>query len=579
MSNISLLLFALVLVIGVALAGVGGVLSFFLVGFLVACGAYLAWRMLGSGVVVVGGGGRKRMTETCKPHSAYGAEETRWVRGEEVDAAAAVAPPQCTLPAGIWFEAFDLVNGDVVVTPPRDGIFMGASHRDSLSRSTLLTPYNVARAAFFTSGRVYAWTYLDCPEALYALRAAPKKGNAVELEPDDIIEWLRARLDGEPPHKVKISEYVKHLRTLGVEIVILQQRDEIARFHLLDMTTDVDRKKLRSSLISLTATDFESLDWSIYDATVGKEACTGLREVAGEVSIDLAAKKIGVSKARPGLMWASVAHVRSEITFHTHPMVRFQGSVAEPPSDGDLKFVLSKCALESMIWHFITAPEGTYILRPSEALAARFRVDMHGTTEDVLRAYSARACSGGVMACAGVALSLLHEAGFVAFFRPRPCGKLAEVPDLAPEVNMDRRNETRADKQVHMSLKGEDLAKADWSVAVAMSVAPTLASDSAWFRARCTAGVIQPLGGHFFGDPAVESSYPGALIPGPILVFFFPNGLPTRVPAAALAIAKERAGVWPWMAFLSPSQVTVFRSDDAGGVEIYGPSAVKNESR
>jgi len=61
MTDSSLLLLALVLVIGVALAGVGGVLGYLLVGFLIACGAYLAWRALGSTVVVTGGADRKKM--------------------------------------------------------------------------------------------------------------------------------------------------------------------------------------------------------------------------------------------------------------------------------------------------------------------------------------------------------------------------------------------------------------------------------------------------------------------------------------------------------------------------------------
>ena len=319
------------------------------------------------------------------------------LRGDEVDAAAAMKPPQCELPPDLWFNAFDLVSGNVVVTPPRDGIFIGASQRDALSRATLLTPNNVSYIAFVTSGRVYAWTYLDCYEALYALRAAPKKGRAVELDPDSIVAWLRTRLDGEPPHKVKINEYADYLRELGVEVVVLQQRSDTARFHLRDMTTELDRKRMRHSLISFTAADFEGLDWSAYDAAVGKEACTGLREVAGEVVIDLAAKKIHVSKARPGLMWASVAHVRSEITFHTHPMARYQGSVAEPPSHGDLEFVLSRCAHQSMIWHFVTAPEGTYIMRPSDVLASRYTIDPRGTTEDALRAYGELSCAGGVL--------------------------------------------------------------------------------------------------------------------------------------------------------------------------------------
>jgi len=501
------------------------------------------------------------------------------LRGEEVDAAAAKPPPGLgnELAADLWFDAFDIVNGKVRVTPPRDGIYIGAANPGALSRSTLLTPNNVAWLANITSGRVYAWAYLDSSEALYALRAGPRNGHALELDPDSIVAWLRPRLVGSPPHKIAVAEYVEHLRELGIDIVIMHQRDSEARFYLTNMTTKVDRQKTREQLVNFSSADFEGLDWGLYDAAVGKEACTGLREVAGEVAIDVDAKKVYVHKARPGIMWASVPHVRSEVTFHTHPMARFQGSVSEPPSEGDLEFVVSRCALQGMIWHFVTAPEGTYILRPSEFLTTRYLIDPQGTIKDMLRAYGARTCDSGVMDCVGTTLSLLHDAGFVAFFRERPCGKLATKPDFAPEANASRRSETRADLAVHEALGGQELARADWSVAVAISGSPTVTS-MAWFRARYTAGVIQPISGHMFQDPANERSYPSAQVPGPILVFFFPQGLPPKLPAAALSVAKKRVGIWPWMAFLSPSQVMAFRADAAESIEVYGPVALKIES-
>jgi hypothetical protein len=61
MSDTGLLLLALALVVGVAVAGATGVLGWILVGFLLACGAYLARAtILGGTKGVLGGSERKK---------------------------------------------------------------------------------------------------------------------------------------------------------------------------------------------------------------------------------------------------------------------------------------------------------------------------------------------------------------------------------------------------------------------------------------------------------------------------------------------------------------------------------------
>lgn len=473
-----------------------------------------------------------------------------------------------------WGEegAFDIDGETVVLTKMLDGIYYGIRSRGARSRKTLLSPYSIARAAWDTSSRKYAWVIFDSAEACYAIRAAPQRGQAVEVNPEDIIAWLRPKLTGSPPHKIEIANYVDHLRGLGITVRVGRHSDTHVRFTLMSITTEAERKRTKRDLLRLDESAFLALNWDAYDAAAGAAACEETREAAGEAHINLLTGAITVEKMRAGLIWASVSHVRSPVTFHTHPLARYRGAAYEPPSGDDLAGILFEFTHMGLVWHFVTAPEGTYILRPSDLLVEQYLKNADDTEKLMQKIYARRHdCVGGVEVCVTVALRALREAGFVAYFRSRPCKRLGTIPDVTPEINGDIRREARLDFQQHVDLKAAALAAGDWQNAITACISIPGALPRTWLRARYTAGVVQPLSGHRFGDPNDEDSYPSASTPGPIIVMFFPTDIPHRIPPAALAVAKRRAALWPWMAFLSQTQVTVFRSDSAGGVEIYGP--------
>jgi hypothetical protein len=373
-----------------------------------------------------------------------------------------------------------------------------------------------------------------------------------------------------------LDDYVEYLRGLGVTIVVGRRTDDYVRFVITDITTEAERKKTKTELQKLDEKAFIQMNWDAYDSVAGIAACEGLKEVAGEAVIDTKLKTITVAKIRTGLMWMSMPHARSPVTFHTHPMARYRGAAAEPPSEGDLILVVTNFAHRGLVWHFVTAPEGTYILCPSDMLAAQYEKDPAHTLEVMNEIYARRIrCVGSVEVCVLTAVRALREAGFVVHFRPHPCSQLGAAPNLVPLQNADIRREARADLAQHLELTGSELVAANWDSAIAMCVGLPTEIPGAWLRARYTAGVIQPIDGHRFGNPSLESSYPGGSTPGPIIAFFFPNGIPARIPQAALTIARHRAGVWPWMAFFSASQITVFRVDSAGNADVYGPHSFK----
>jgi hypothetical protein len=532
-------------------------------------------------VVLVGGprrnpraalGGAKAASAPAKAQASAAALR----RGEEVDAAAA-EPPTAFLGSpeisalGYKWTAFDLDGGRVVPTRAGDGIYFGGGSRDDPGRATLLTPWALQQAVWDTSGRKYAWWVLASPEARYAVRAASRGGRIAKFDPERLIAWLRPRLLGVPPHKLALADYLAHLRGLGVVVAAdgAVPGTEV-RFNLIDMMTEAERAAAARALTELNETDFAALDWSAYDATVGRAACKVVAEVSGDVVVDLDARAVTAPKTRTGLLYASVPHSRSFVTFHTHPAARYRGAKHEPPSDGDLVHIMVGAAFRGLVWHFITAPEGTYIVRPSQLLLDRFRADPSATETRVIEAYMRSYCVGGVAQCAVRATDALHDAGFVAYFRSAPCMPLSVAPDLLPDANAHARREVVADLKAHAGLPGATLLAADW--ARALDAGHTSAfRDSSWMRARFVGGAIQPMDGHGFGDPADPSAYP-IWAPGPLMIFCVADdAFPAKIPAAAVRVAQEKADVWAWVAFLSSSRVLVFRADAAGALEMHGP--------
>ena len=517
-----------------------------------------------------------------------GDSESALTRGLEVDAAAR-RPPLALLKTGLpWrngARAFDLRRQagteTAVPTEPSDGIYFGVAGRGDPARATLLTPYIVAKAAFKTSGRMYAWFVLDSPEGCYAVRAAPRNGRAVKLDADAIVSWLRPRLTGDPPHKIAAADYLAHLRELGLEILVSPREGQRGdgsevRFDLVDATTAAERARELAALRALTSADFAALDWSAYDRAAGGEACRKDYEVAGDVIIDLAARAVAAPKVRPGTIWGARTHHRSYVTFHTHPAARYQGARAEPPSPTDVLITLEACALDMLAWAFVSAPEGTYIMRPSQALAGAFLRDPQAVARDVESIYSqlVRDCIGATAACSEVAILALEEVGFIAHMRGEPCTTLQTVPDLFPGWNRVCREESRAAYAALAEAPAGELLAADWTPAAALGESPTVRAVT-WLTAGLSHGRAVPSGeGHRLDGPADEpGSYPSGGVPGPLLVVYFPDegGFPARVPHAALKAAQKNAALWAWVVFLSPSRVTVFRAGPAG-VEIHGPA-------
>lgn len=500
-------------------------------------------------------------------------------RGAEVDAAAQAAPLELLEVGLSWHEgprAFDLREpARAEPTGPHDGIYFGIAGRSSAARSTLLTPETVATAAFKTSARMYAWFVLDSPEGCYALRAVPQKGQAVKLNPDAIVAWLRARLAGDPPHKIAIAEYVAHLRGLGLEVATGPPRgDGMVRFNLVDATTAGERARELAVLRALTPADFASLDWTAYDRDAAGESCRAAHEVAGDVIIDLDARTVSAPKVRPGTLWGVTPHKRSYITFHTHPSGRYQGGHAEPPSPTDVLITLEGCALNAQAWAFVSAPEGTYIMRPSLALAEAFIRDPQAISNIVGNTYTNRihACVGATSVCAAAAVRALEEVGFIAHLRGEPCVALLGVPDAFPAWNQQSRKESQEAFKELVRAPAKTILEADWRGVDAECDAPTV-RESTWLTAGLNEGRAVLSGeGHYFGSASESGSYP-SWVPGPVFVVFFPeeHELPERVPHAALEAASKNAALWAWVVFLSPSRITAFRSGP-DGVEIHGPT-------
>jgi hypothetical protein len=331
------------------------------------------------------------------------------------------------------------------------------------------------------------------------------------------------------------------------------------------------------SLIALDEAAFNALDWAEYDAVVGKATCDERKESAGDIIVDLEKRTVSVPKIRTGLVSSSRPHSRSYITFHTHPSARNKGNYFEPPSGADLSVSLQTTTRKSTVWDFVSAPEGTYITRPSQLLSEYYKRNPVDAEKDFLTIYEKgiQWCSGSVMACVQKTMEALRNSGFVAHFRAAPCIPLLTRPDLNPIENMTSREETRASLNILKKLSGPELIAADWSQVIEENQSPT-AQGSSWTPAVYENGVILPkLIGHKFVDPSDIKSYPES--PGPLMIFFMSeNSFPSRIPPAAIEVAKHNSEVWPWLAFLSTERVQVFRADNSG-LEVHGPRWFKKK--
>jgi hypothetical protein len=250
------------------------------------------------------------------------------------------------------------------------------------------------------------------------------------------------------------------------------------------------------------------------------------------------------------------------------------GGHAEPPSPTDVLITLEGCALNAQAWAFVSAPEGTYIMRPSLALAEAFIRDPQAISNIVSDTYTNRihACVGATAVCAAAAVRALEEVGFIAHLRGEPCVTLLGVPDAFPAWNQKSRKESQEVFKELVRVPAKTILEADWRGVDAECDAPTV-RESTWLTAGLGEGRAVLSGeGHYFGSASESGSYP-SWVPGPVFVVFFPeeHEFPERVPHAALEAASKNTALWAWVVFLSPSRITAFRSGP-DGVEIHGPT-------
>jgi len=501
-------------------------------------------------------------------------------RGEEVDAAARDTATLELLKQEIsglgslsWKgQAFDIVEGKIRVTDFGDGVYRGASNRKDPARATLLTPRNVERAAFQTSGRVYAWIILDSPEALYAIRADSHDGRISSVREGAILNWLKSHLRGSPPHKVNRDHYVEFLRGLKMDVRILAARDTEARFDLDDQKSQADLAREIKTIQAMTPAELLALDWTEYDQVVGDAVQNHEAEVAGDVIIE--GGRIRVPKLRPGILFMSRPHVRSSVTFHTHPWARFVGHHVEPPSDQDVSVTLMLCAEQLLAWSFVAAPEGTYIMRPSRALAEAHRLDPHCINDLVLATYREyKHCHDSVAACAEQTVRALNEAGLVAFLRPTPGAALFPRPDLFTIANSQTRAASRAADAEAAALTPAQLFALDWSAVDAIAATEAVRTDQLWLEVRIGGQKARARDGHILKNLDDPQAYPRwENHSAPILTVYFADD--SRLPSAIPHGAIHAADGWAWVVFLTPLRLAVFRAGPAG-VEIHNAMRVR----
>jgi len=504
-------------------------------------------------------------------------------RGDDIDLASKSAPLyllNVALPfaqsTDTIYQRFDIKN-ETFTPSDTNGIYYVLFNRNNPSRTTALTPLTVSKMAFNTSGRMFAWYLIDSPEARYLFKASSKNGKIVNIDADIIIEWLKPKMTGNPPHKLTISEYIKYLKSYDIEIYEKVYNDDVIRFDLISSTTVAERTQELAKLRSLTKKDFDELDWSAYNRDAAVEACKKINETAGDVIIDLVAKTVSAPKVRQGLMWGVHTHVRSYITFHTHPSVRYQGTHAEYPSEADVMRTLETSAFDIQAWAFVSAPEGTYIIRPSRALIIAYLNDPQYIRDTIPKLYleGVRTCKDSVKVCIQQTINILTELGFIAYFHDNPCINLLQIPDIVPDWNrQDSENKYLSFTNIS-NMSADELFNINWDSAIAVSDIPTIRIAS-WLTANIEAKtkLLVIIDSHGIEDIYNFKLYPNT--PGPLFIIYFPeeSQFPLQIPHVALNVALHAIDEWAWIIFLSATRITIFRSNKKG-VEIHGPKLRK----
>jgi len=507
-------------------------------------------------------------------------------RGAEVAAAVAAGPPLELLDEPLPFDeasVFDYKDGRVVSHGPSgtDGVYYGITYSvNSYSRQSAIKPDFIEWCGKVTSGNLYAWIVVNSSEGNYIIRAADTSGKLFRFNGDALVRWMQAHLYGDPPHKIKVETYLDHLKKNGFEVY--SKTHDIIRFDLEAMTTKQERAVKIEKMSRMNQADFDALDWSEYDRQVS--ACNQPYEISGDLGIDPATNKIKVYKIRKGIPYATYNYPRSYIDFHTHPSARYKGLRLEIPSFADLSIILHRTSKVLQAWSFITAPEGTYIIRSSQLMREYAKEDREKTNKHFYHIYDIlNNCEDSAEVCKKNIFRALMDAGFIVFFHDKPCLKLSTKPIIpwATGLNLLSRAEYNDDIVFTKKLSAADLASADWSQIDDILLHP-LIDDISYCSARIEAvdgnagfrtNIVLPIsdaGIHGIDDINSPMEWYNFPTTGPIFIIYFPVKIPLHVPDAANKAASRNQKDWIWIVFLSPTQVMAIQASE-NGIITHGP--------
>ena len=541
-------------------------------------------------------GGAKNKTKTNIDQVKKRAQEVEKItRGAELAAAVAAGPPLELLDVPLPFEnnkVFDYKDGKIIThsNNPTDGVYYGIAHSNySYSRQTELKPLFLEWCANITSGQVYAWVVVNSSEGNYIIRASDTSGKLLNFNKNSIIKWMQSHLYGNPPHKIKVETYIDYLKKNGFEIY--SKTHDIIRFDLESMTTKQDRTAKIEQMAQMNQADFDALDWSEYDHLVS--ACNQPYEISGDVGIEN--KKIKVYKIRKGIPYATYNYPRAYIDFHTHPSARYKGLRLEIPSFADLSIILQQNSRQVQAWSFITAPEGTYILRSSFHMRDNATENREKTNKHFYQIYeSLNDCSDSPEVCKKNIFRALRDSGFIVFFHDNPCLKLSNKPIVpwATGLNLLSRADYKKDIAFTQKLTADDLASADWSQIDDILLHP-LIDDISFCSARIEVSshdenqdenqdekqkrtninIVLPItdaGIHGINDINSQIEWYNFPSTGPLFIIYFPVNIPLHIPDAAFKAASRNQENWIWVIFLSPKQVLAIQANE-NGMLTHGP--------
>jgi hypothetical protein len=514
-----------------------------------------------------------------------GGRKTALTRFDEVIIARA-HPPMGLLKTGLGLHnkvhivSFDYIDGKAVVTRNLDGLYLGLADTDAPDRSTILTPKIVNKASVGTSGNAYAWAVADSYEATYIMRMPDDNGRVVDDLIVPVTEWLHINTYGDPPHKVRTKDYIKYLRSLGFEIHVSTIRDHETRFRYMDIVNPDDYSKEIDQLKQMQEADFDKLDWSDYNKKVQAKVCAEDNpvELGGDVVIENG--KIKAPKVRTGVAFTVVSHSRSLITFHSHPSMRFKGHNDERPSTNDLESILHEYSNRQLVWHFISAPEGTYIVRPTDMIAEFYKSNNDLVSNKIAEIYEKlNPTPMTIMESIEYVIKLITECGFIVYFHKNQCMPMLDVPDIVSEINVRSRGDHEKAIKYINGLSAEEITRLDFSGIDDICKAIHGAVYTMWVigdiviphdkkhASVSSSGLSGPVEYPLDDPRAYHSIY--SFGPFMIIYFQYEKDFPEKVHQVTLQISNKQRPYWVWCIFMSNTRITVFRDRD--GVEIFGP--------